>query len=442
MQKPYFLNYFQAFLSLFLLAGFFSSLPTQAQCGDRFMLPIFETIDIDNDIEYGSNTAISGNKITLKFDLYQPVNDTAAMRPLIILAHGGTFLAGNENSPDIVQLADSLAHRGYVVASINYRLLSMPGDLAFPLDSLFTLELVKAVADMRSAIRYFKKDAATINQYRIDPEQVWVGGASAGAILALHTAYFNEAGDLDYFKNFDVLAMVESNGGWEGDSGNNGYDTKVAGVINLCGALGNANFIQRGDVPVVNLHGDKDKTVPYNSGWAKALGLNVIQLDGSNIIQKHCDSIGVPSALLTFEGQDHMAHATPENFPKSLEFIVNFLYEHVDCNDLNTATNPNPKNPASKPLVQAQYLPQLNTIEVKYAVSTPATTTTYNNTTPAKIQLVNAIGQVISSQQILANQEGVSVSFPTNYLPKGWYAVQVLQPASNNRIASQGLIVY
>ena len=69
----------------------------------------------------------NANEITyenLHFDLYQPKSDTTNNRPLVIVVHGGAFVSGSKDdqTQPIVGYCDSLAARGYVVASIDYRI--------------------------------------------------------------------------------------------------------------------------------------------------------------------------------------------------------------------------------------------------------------------------------------------------------------------------------
>lgn len=320
-----------------LLGGLLAatSLSLTAQCGDRFQTEIFDNFEVTQDVQYGSNVAIGGAATTLKFDFYEPSNDSYEMRPLIILAHGGTFITGDENSGDIVTLAENFARRGYVVASINYRLLSIGEALSSTdITGTFFDEVVKAVADMKAAIRFFRQDAATDNTYRIDPNQVFVGGASAGAIQAIHTAYLTEDADFDnYTVVTDPVSYINANGGWAGDSGNPGYPTDVQGVINLCGAIGSLSFIQAGEAPMVSIHGDADGTVPYETGYASAFGFQIIEMQGSGVIKEHLDTEGIQNALWTIPGGDHMVHASGSNQAATNEFISDFLYDIVVCEE-------------------------------------------------------------------------------------------------------------
>jgi len=55
-------------------------------------------------------------------DIYQPTGDIETARPLIIWAHGGSFQSGTSADADVVALSQAFAKKGFVCASINYRL--------------------------------------------------------------------------------------------------------------------------------------------------------------------------------------------------------------------------------------------------------------------------------------------------------------------------------
>jgi len=309
-----------------------------AQCDGRYETPIFENVTVTQDIQYGLNIAIGGEAKVLHFDFYEPTNDALEERPLVIMAHGGTFVAGDENSGDIVELCTAYAKRGYACASINYRLL--PIDVATTtlisggdLTTLFFEEVVKAVADMRAAIRYFRQDAATTNVHRIDPNQIFVGGMSAGAILAIHVAYFDDESDVQGYTTVPTAAdLVEANGGLAGDSGNDGYEWgNLKGVIDLAGAIGSIDFIQDDEPGIVSIHGNADDTVPYGYGSASAFGFPVIEVAGSAIIYDHMQSLGVPSAFYTIEGGNHTSPVSAGQMPNTISFTSDFIYTQLDC---------------------------------------------------------------------------------------------------------------
>ena len=91
-----------------------------------------------------------------KMDIYLPDGDTATNRPVIIFIHGGSFYAGDKSQTDCEDFCRAFAKRGYVTASVNYRLVSFINIANFLTNHQTQYEAVlKATADVKSAIRYF-----------------------------------------------------------------------------------------------------------------------------------------------------------------------------------------------------------------------------------------------------------------------------------------------
>ncbi|MGA2000669.1 MAG: alpha/beta hydrolase [Terriglobales bacterium] len=120
------------------------------------------------DVEYAN---IVGFR-PLQLDLYTHERSGAQARPLVIWIHGGGWNRGDSRTSaafaNFPAVLASLAARGYVVASINYRL---SGEARFP----------AAIQDVKAAIRYLRANAA---QFGIDPARVILWGGSAGGHLA------------------------------------------------------------------------------------------------------------------------------------------------------------------------------------------------------------------------------------------------------------------
>ena len=106
---------------IILIAVLFELSFFQSDCYEgRYIDEIFD-ISVEYDIEYGENVNDSGLQ-SLKMDIYKPVGDDLEDRPVVIYMHGGSFVSGSKESADIVSLCNAYARRGYVVASISYRL--------------------------------------------------------------------------------------------------------------------------------------------------------------------------------------------------------------------------------------------------------------------------------------------------------------------------------
>ncbi len=304
-----------------------------AQCvGPRYKQAIFANNTVHSDIVYGNNINLQGNPEDLLLDVYEPTGDTETNRPLVIVAHGGSFVGGSKTGTDVVPICNDLASHGYVVASIDYRLgmagLPIPGP-----DSVAATESVmRAYHDGKAAVRYFRKDAAENgNTYDIDPNRIYFLGVSAGGFIAVQIAYLDQVSEIPSYIDTTQAGM---GGGLEGTSGNPGYSSDVAGVINICGALKDTSWMQPGDEPILSLHGPNDGTVPYGTDIIVLLGFYpLLEIDGSASIHARAENIGLDHCFETYEGQDHVPHVgNAQYYDTTFVFTRNFL-AHLVCNE-------------------------------------------------------------------------------------------------------------
>jgi hypothetical protein len=211
-----------------------------------------------------------------------------------------------------------------VCASINYRLGF------FPFDSVNAVKAVlRAVQDMKASIRFFYKDKLTSNTYKIDTNNIYIGGSSAGAITALHTAYLNKSCEINPYVNATTLATL---GGMDGYSGNQCYSQNVKGVINICGALGKYGWLEAGDIPFVSLHGTIDGTVKYSQGKAAPGGIGLLYMDGSRMLKQQANVLGITNPFYTWYGADHVPYSSNVLYMDStINFIRDFLIARLGC---------------------------------------------------------------------------------------------------------------
>lgn len=157
------------------------------------------------NVTYGTAINFIGGVDTLKMDIYTPVcSDSSAQvrKPLLMWVHGGAFLEGSKDDLSITRLCKEFTKRGYVTASISYRLGFIADDTAhncnFPNYScVFATDeaewaraYYRGVQDAKGAFRFL------INRntrYRIDTNNVFVAGESAGAFIALGVGLMDTA---------------------------------------------------------------------------------------------------------------------------------------------------------------------------------------------------------------------------------------------------------
>ena len=307
---------------------FITTLYSQSECdGERYTDEIFSQVNVTSNVLYGGNynPNIWGQNEwqDLYMNIYEPVGDDVEDRPLVFFLFGGSFVAGSKTNGDIVELCTRYAKMGYVAAAIDYRLT---GDLIWaPNSETAYRATAKGMHDLKGAIRFFRMNDETSNDYRIDSDRIYAGGVSAGGIVAVNAAYL----DLESEIPTRLTEYIAENGGLEGSSGNDGYDSHFHGVINLCGAVGDYNWIVAGDVPVVSVHGTDDTIVPYGDGLITLFNLNM-QVYGSFVINETMLSLGNSSDLYTFEGYDHNPfNSSDANMDITVEFTRDFMYDFV-----------------------------------------------------------------------------------------------------------------
>ncbi|MFN4082642.1 MAG: carboxylesterase family protein [Bacteroidia bacterium] len=307
---------------IIILCVFYIS-KTSAQ---RYKNIVFDNVKITPDLVYGENKDVNGNDLTLMLDVYEPENDTPNIkRPLLVLAHGGSFIQGSRKSTDMVNICTEMAKRGYVAASIQYRL----GVNIFSgntLEKEFAQAVWRATQDGRAAIRWFKRNAIDTNTFGIDVDNIFTGGVSAGGVLGLHLAFLDTETEL-------AQTTIDTNavGGIEGNSGTPGYNWRVKGVVNLCGAISNVNFMQNNtNIKICSMHGTNDQTVPYKTNYFYFFGSPIALLQGSFSIDSMANKLGMYSDFYTFEGAPHVPFvSSTEYMDTTLNFVANSLYHQI-----------------------------------------------------------------------------------------------------------------
>jgi len=244
----------------------------------------------------------------LALEVFYPVLPAGEKRPLVVLIHGGAFIGGDRSQ--FRNQARALAQMGYVAATVSYRLckrnncltlgwltanesLLIPAALCglnFWTD--FGTGAYVAAVDANNAIRYLQNNAAT---YRIDPENVIVGGFSAGAWTAMHAAFLDQ-------DEADGMAA-----GWKGAWGSLNPVTGIKGVLCLGGAMYDTTFIDPDEknIPVFVVHGTCDPTVCYRHDAAFHCNAAYPKIYGGGDITTRLHHLGNPYYLFTGQNMGH-----------------------------------------------------------------------------------------------------------------------------------------
>ena len=221
---------------LFCLPVSLATCQVQAQNNNesvRNLHPIFENVDIEKDIVFGEVVNFKGETENLSLDVYTPVGDTEKNRPAILWIHGGGFRYGNDKTQRyIVEMANRFARRGYVGVSIDYRVRENPRD-----DIEGTLS--HALEDAMTGLNWLRNNS---EKYNIDKNKIFVGGGSAGGMIAVILCYKDGTDSEKWDKN------------------------GIIGLINLWGSPDpswRVSMVDKDDPPTIIVHGTEDPLVPY-----------------------------------------------------------------------------------------------------------------------------------------------------------------------------------
>ncbi len=145
----------------------------------RYSTPIYSAAQITqtSEIQYGTAVDYVGVSTNLLLDLWTPPSDAVTTRPLLVLIHGGAFAGGSRS--EYQDVAVEFARKGFVVASVDYRLRPTGGA------DRVLLGASDGIDDVMESVRWLKAHAAT---YGIDTTRIATEGNSAGAVIALGVA--------------------------------------------------------------------------------------------------------------------------------------------------------------------------------------------------------------------------------------------------------------
>lgn len=296
-------------------------LPAKAQQGPgiRFQDSVFASY---SETSYTYSTVYDQG-----MDVYQPVGDTASLRPLVILAHGGSFITtGGDRNGDsaILWLCRDLAHKGYVTVSIDYR-LTEPWNLLIG-DSAIG-EVLEAISDGKACVRYFYQDVLTNgNSFRIDTNNIFAGGSSAGAVLFMQYSYLDSVSQMA--PNYQAMLPIIG-GTLEGNSGNPGYSTYIKGCISLAGGLAETSFMGYCSKSLVMAQGTHDSIVPYYCGYPEDGVVTSVELCGLGSLDTFLSNTPYFDTL-TFPGAGHVPWENGGiDFYMIDTLITGYLYKEI-----------------------------------------------------------------------------------------------------------------
>ncbi len=214
----------------------------------------------------------------LKMDIYLP-KASGKPAPTVLYVHGGSWVSGDKY--EIGGAGDTLALKGYVVSSINYRLAPI-------------YKWPAQIQDTKCAIRYLRANAAT---YGIDTNRIAAWGSSAGghlvalAGLAGPSAGFDNSGEytnqssrvqavVDMFGPTDLTAYNPDDFALGLGQAVFGVSPGQASASEVTAKASPINYVSKGAPPFLILHGDRDTLVPLSQSQAL---YNKLHTAGNNV---------------------------------------------------------------------------------------------------------------------------------------------------------------
>lgn len=210
------------------------------------------------DVVYGT-----AGDTPLALDLYLPANERRP--PLVVYLHGGAWMNGDKS-----QYPAFLVEHGFAVASLDFR-------------STLVAKFPANVHDIKAGIRFLRAKA---NEYGYRAERIAIMGASSGGHLAALVGVTNRNAELEGTEgehadhSSDVQAIVSYFGASNlttilSQSTPPGHEMRAPALVKLLGAtveeapevakLASPVFqVDRGDPPLMLLHGDQDLQMPIN----------------------------------------------------------------------------------------------------------------------------------------------------------------------------------
>ena len=224
------------------------------------------------------------SEVSLNLFILKPTGG-GQMRPGLLYFHGGGWNNGTAESS--LGFLKHFCEAGFVCASVEYRCRDTHGGTT-PMD---------ATRDARSALRAF---AAHAKDLGVDPQRIFVGGASAGGHLACMTALGAGLGEPDEEKAPapHVAALLL----WNPvvDTTDQGYGgTKRFGA--LTEKYSPVHLLRKDSPPVLVQHGTVDKTAPY---------------ENAQRFIATAEKLGIQCKLVTYPGAGHSFYAGQENREK------------------------------------------------------------------------------------------------------------------------------
>jgi len=281
-------------------------------------------VSLSSDVKYGEGlshqtlNSATASVMDLNLDVYVP-EDGGGNHPLYMFIHGGGFTGGNKSQSPIGYIADYFTSRGFVFASIDYRLQGNRGTVPNSWVSLSLaleesqrgqfLAIYPALRDAKAALRFL---VANASNYGINTDYITVGGGSAGAITSIAVANSFAADYRDEIALSEDATVATTNVGTQ-------YGVKTiidywgSGIgLDILTVLDNQDRYDTLDAPLMIVHGTEDPTVLFEEAEA---------------LKAKYDSLALPVAYYPIQGAGHGPWSTRINGKGLEELAFDFIVD-------------------------------------------------------------------------------------------------------------------
>lgn len=248
------------------------------------------------NVSYGADAA-------QKMDVYLPAGRNTTDTKALILIHGGAWIGGDKaDMNDAVATLKTLLP-DFAIFNINYRLAALPSSNLWPTQ----------LNDVNTAFDFIINKSP---DYKFNSSKIAIGGASAGAHLALLKAYKQNTGNIkavvDMFGPTDMADLYTKNSNYQP------LLTIFMGGTPATAATTYANAsplfaVTPTSVPTIILHGTIDNVVPITE---------------SDSLNNRLNNAGVPKQYEKYSGEGHGFWSTA-NTADAMIKIASFIKLHV-----------------------------------------------------------------------------------------------------------------
>ncbi|MEO1254306.1 MAG: alpha/beta hydrolase [Bacteroidota bacterium] len=312
------------------LIGFLGCSDDDGVSGTRYVDDIFSDVSTTLDIKYGENAALVGITQDLYLDVYEPSGDQEVNRPLLILAHGGAFVSGTKTQ--IKDLCNAYALKGYVVASIGYRLINDPSIS----DSVAYSEgVVLALGDLKAAIRYMRNDALNgisesfSSRYPTFIDMTPPADTPPMIIILGSTLNVGYLDENDSEIPEYLLNHLNTHGGFEGDSNEINVSSEVQGILSFSGSVFRDAWIDSNDPPIFMVHDEFDPVVPCEYEDTNVVPFPILAYGSCSILDA-LEEADISSELVIIEGSDgHVSYLGEDQGQEIIDKSAQFISQEI-----------------------------------------------------------------------------------------------------------------